>query len=110
VTVTAKASNVGARAGAETVFLFVRDRVACVARPTLALKGFTRIALKPGARGTVRFELKADDLVFLDADLTPVFEPGDVDIYLGPSADPARLGKATLTLVAPAKRKRAARR
>jgi beta-glucosidase len=110
VTVTAKASNVGARAGSETVFLFVRDRVACVARPTLELKGFTRIALKPGARGTVRFELKADDLVFLDADLTSMFEPGEVDIYLGPSADPARLGKATLTLVAPAKRKRAGRR
>ena len=110
VTVTAKTSNVGARAGAETVFLFVRDRVACVARPALELKGFTKIALKPGARGNVRFELKADDLVFLDADLNPVFEPGEIDVYVGPSADQARLARATLTLVAPSPRKRAARR
>ena len=100
VTVWAKLKNMGERGGVETVFLFTRDKVACVARPALELRGFTKIKLKAGARGTVRFDLAADDLNFPDATLTPIFEPGEVDIFVGPSADPARLVKTTIALVA----------
>ena len=100
VTVEAKLKNMGERGGVETVFLFTRDKVACVARPALELRGFTKIKLKAGARGTVRFDLAADDLNFPDATLTPIFEPGEVDIFVGPSADPARLVKTTIALVA----------
>jgi beta-glucosidase len=73
------------------VFLFVRDRVASVARPTLELKGVTKIALDPGETGTARLELPAADLRFLGLDLQPVFEPGEVEILVGPCADRAQL-------------------
>ena len=49
----------GAMAGEETCFLFIRDVVASVARPLLELRGLAKIGLDPGQKGTVRFELAA---------------------------------------------------
>jgi beta-glucosidase len=98
IEVTADVTNEGARAAEETAFLFVRDRVASVARPLLELKGATKILLQPGETGTVRFSLPATDLRFLGVDLTPVFEPGEVEILVGPHADPAQLISSRLTL------------
>jgi beta-glucosidase len=91
-------TNEGAHAAEETVFLFVRDRVASVARPTLELKGVTKIALSPGTTGTARLQLAAAELRFLGIDLEPVFEPGEVEILVGPHADPARLVSSRLML------------
>lgn len=87
IEVTVDVTNEGARAAEETVFLFVRDRVASVARPVLELKGVAKIGLQPGERGTVQIPLPATDLRFLGLELQPVFEPGEVDILVGPSAD-----------------------
>lgn len=98
VQVEVDVSNGGARAMRETVFLFVRDKVASVARPVLELKGFGSIDLPPGGRGTVRLDLAVADLEFLGPDLAPVFEPGDVEILAGRSADPAGLLSATLSI------------
>ena len=69
IEVTVDVTNEGARAAEETVFLFVRDRVASVAPPTLELKGVTKIALQPGATGTARLQLPATELRFLGVDL-----------------------------------------
>lgn len=91
-------TNEGARAAEETVFLFVRDRVACVARPTLELKGVTKIAIEPGETGTARLQLPAAALEFLGVDLAPMLEPGEIEIRVGPCADPAELLSARLTL------------
>jgi beta-glucosidase len=79
--------NDGARAAEETVFLFIHDRIASVARPLLELKGFGKIALQPGQSGTVTLYLAASELRFLGPDLQPVFEPGEVEILVGPCAD-----------------------
>jgi beta-glucosidase len=84
-------TNEGNRAAEETVFLFTRDKLASVARPLLELKGFGKIALRPGETGTVELSLPASDLRFSGPDLTPVFEPGDVEILVGPCADRSRL-------------------
>ena len=86
ITVEVEVANEGAVAGEETVFLFLRDPVASIARPLLELKGVAKIALEPGARGTVRFKLSADDLTFLGPDLSPRLEPGGFEIHVGPSA------------------------
>jgi beta-glucosidase len=90
--------NDGARAAEETVFLFAHDKVASVARPLLELKGFAKIVLRPGEAGTVRLSLRALDLRFLGRDLEPVFEPGEVEILVGPCADRSRLLAATVRL------------
>ena len=89
--ITVTVTNRGARAATETVFLFVRDKVASVTRPLLELKDFQRKALQPGESGTVQFTLPASALKFLDAKMQPVFEPGEIEILAGPSSDRSRL-------------------
>jgi beta-glucosidase len=98
IEVTVDVTNEGARAAEETVFLFVRDRVASVVRPMLELKGVTKIALRPGEIGTARLQLPATELRFLGIDLRPVFEPGEIEILVGPCADPAQLISSRLML------------
>jgi len=90
--------NDGAMAAQETVFLFTHDKIASVARPLLELKGFAKIDLRPGETGTVTLSLRAAELRFLGIDLEPVFEPGDVEILVGPCADRAQLLAATVKL------------
>jgi beta-glucosidase len=90
--------NEGTRAAQETVFLFTHDKVASVAPPLLELKGFGKISLRPGQTGTVSLSLRAADLRFLGIDLEPVFEPGEVEILVGPCADRSRLLVATVRL------------
>lgn len=83
--------NTGAMAGESTVFLFIRDVVSSITRPSLELKDFTKVALAPGETKTVRFILSTDQLCFLGPDLEPLLEPGAFNIYVGPSASPDRL-------------------
>jgi beta-glucosidase len=90
--------NEGARAAQETVFLFTHDKIASVARPLLELRGFAKIDLRPGEAGTVTLSLRAEELRFLGIDLEPVFEPGDIEILVGPCADRSKLLTATIRL------------
>ncbi len=90
--------NEGGRAAQETVFLFTHDKLASVARPLLELKGFAKIDLQPGEVGTVTLSLHATELRFLGLDLEPVFEPGEVEILVGPCADRAQLLATTIDL------------
>jgi beta-glucosidase len=91
--------NDGGRAAEETVFLFTHDTLASVSRPVLELKGFGKIRLNPGARGTVTLMLPAQELRFLGVNLEPVFEPGEVEILVGPCADRSRLLADRIRLV-----------
>jgi beta-glucosidase len=96
--VVVRLRNVGARAAEETVFLFVRDKVARVTRPLLELKGTAKLQLMPGEAGSVNLELPAADLRYLGPDLQPLFEPGEVEILAGPSAEPSGLLRQTIEL------------
>ncbi len=91
-------TNEGPHAGEETVFLFTRDKLASVTRPVLELHGFGKISLAPGARGTVALHLPVTELSFLGADLEPVYEPGEVEILVGPCADRVQLLITTVSL------------
>jgi beta-glucosidase len=90
-------TNEGARRAEETVFLFTHDKVASVTRPLLELKGFGKIALEPGESGTVALQLPVAELRFLGLDMKPVFEAGEVEILVGPCADPTKLLVTTIT-------------
>jgi beta-glucosidase len=92
--------NEGERAAEETVFLFVRDRLASVARPLLELKAFGRVTLRPGECATLTLPVPASELRFLGVSLEPTFEPGEVEVLVGPSAERRRLLAATVRLVA----------
>ncbi|MEM8951384.1 MAG: glycoside hydrolase family 3 N-terminal domain-containing protein [Pseudomonadota bacterium] len=89
-------TNLGDRGGEETVLLFVHDPVASLARPGLELKGMAKAYLNAGEKKTVRITLFADDLAFLGVDLTPVLEPGELEILVGPTADLSTLQKVPI--------------
>ncbi len=91
--------NHGVRTAEETVFMFVHDKVASVARPLLELKGFAKISLAPGESGRVAMRLTGAALHFLGVDLQPVFEAGEVEVLVGPCADRAQLLMVPLHLV-----------
>ena len=78
-------------AGEATLFLFVRDLVASLARPVLELKGVRRIALAAGERGRATWLLPVEALAFIGPNLESVLEPGRFEIRVGQSADPAEL-------------------
>ena len=87
ITIECDVVNRGPVPGEETLLLFVRDPIASIARPLLELKGTAKITLEPGQKGTVRFTLAADDLTLLGPDLRPRLEPGNVELYVGRTAE-----------------------
>lgn len=86
ITLSATVRNAGSVAIEEVAQLYVRDRAASITRPVRELKGFEKIALKPGESKTVRFTLKRDDLLFTGVDDKPTVEPGTFDAWIAPSA------------------------
>jgi beta-glucosidase len=97
--VTVDVTNTGKMAGATTVFLFLRDRVASTARPVLELRRFETVTLEAGAKATVTFTLDTSDFAVLGPDLKPRLEPGLFDLHVGFSADPAGLKSVAVTAV-----------
>ncbi|MDP4285329.1 MAG: glycoside hydrolase family 3 N-terminal domain-containing protein [Bacteroidota bacterium] len=96
-TVSVKIENTGKVEGTEVVQLYVRDRVSSVTTPVLALKGFSRITLKPGESGIVHFELGHDALSLWNREMKRVVEPGMFSVKVGSSSDDIRLqGKLTV--------------
>jgi beta-glucosidase len=85
--------------GEATLFLFVRDLVASVARPLLELKGVRKVVLAAGQRGHAMWRLPVADLSFIGPTLDPVLEPGRFEIHVGQSADPADLLTDVIELV-----------
>jgi beta-glucosidase len=81
VSVTVK--NIGTRAGATVVQLYLQDLVGSSVRPVKELKRFKKLMLKPGDTQVVRFGLGEDDLKFYDARLDHVAEPGEFEVQLG---------------------------
>lgn len=78
--------NVSDRAGEEVVQLYVRDRVASIARPVRELKGFEKIKLGAGERRVVSFKLGVKELGFYNSKAVFTLEPGVFDIFVGGSS------------------------
>jgi beta-glucosidase len=57
----------------------------------MQIKGFKRIALKPGESKEVSFELMPEHLSMLNADMKRVVEPGEFKIMIGGSSRDLRL-------------------
>jgi beta-glucosidase len=83
LTVTCTVTNTGARAGKETVQLYVHDVTGSVTRPVRELKGFQQIVLEPGASQNVTFKLTAHDLSFYRRDMSFGTEPGKFEVFVG---------------------------
>jgi beta-glucosidase len=87
LTVTVEVQNTGSRPGDEVVQLYLRDDFATFTRPVRMLRGFTRVALTPGASTTVSFTLDSEDFAMLDANLAPVVEAGTFTVFVGGSSE-----------------------
>ena len=79
-------TNIGKRAGTETVQLYIRDLVSSVTRPVKELKGFQKISLEPGETKTVELEITPESLAFYDINMKYVVEPGEFEIMVGTSS------------------------
>ena len=87
VAVSCVVTNTGARDGDEVVQLYVRDVVASVTTPALALKGFHRVQIRSGEAVTVRLVIDvAEQLKLLDRTMTWRVEPGRFEVMVGPSS------------------------
>ena len=95
VAVSCTIKNTGKYAGDEVVQLYLRDELATVSRPVMELKGFQRVSLQPGEEKRVTFIITDKQLMFLDADMKKILEPGDVRVMIGASSMDLRV-KATL--------------
>jgi beta-glucosidase len=96
VTVSVPVRNTSARAGDETVQIYVRDVISSVTRPIKELKAFRRVTLAPGASQTVSFTLTPEAFRMWNDKMQRVVEPGDFEIMAGP--DSAHLKSVTLTV------------
>jgi beta-glucosidase len=91
--------NASLTAGEATLFFFVRDPVASVARPLLELKGVEKAALAAGERQGVKWRLPVKDLSFAGPNYDRVLEPGRFEIHVGQSADPSGFLSCVVELV-----------
>jgi beta-glucosidase len=100
---TAKVSvditNSGSREGDEVPQLYIHQRIASITQPVMQLRGFQRIALKPGEKKTVEFTVTPAMLSMLNIDMHRVVEPGVFDLMVGPSSD--QTNTVALTVIGP---------
>jgi beta-glucosidase len=100
VAISVDITNVSDRSGEEVVQLYVRDEEATVARPSIELRGFQRVALSPGEMRSIEFTLYAEQLAYTGADNRRIIEPGLLSVFVGRSAKDLPLG-TTLAMVGP---------
>ena len=87
VNVSVKVTNTGARAGKETVILYVRDEAATIVPAGKRVRRFAKVHLEPGQTKTLSFSLNRNDLSFIGANNRPVVEPGDFTVLVGGLTD-----------------------
>ncbi|HEV7893257.1 MAG TPA: glycoside hydrolase family 3 C-terminal domain-containing protein [Pyrinomonadaceae bacterium] len=94
ITVSVDVKNTGGRAGEEVVQMYLKHLDSKVARPLKELKGFARVALKPGESKTVRLTLKGEQLAYWNAGERRFVPEGEtVQIMVGSSSADIRLDK-----------------
>lgn len=89
--VSVRVKNSGKVEGTEVAQLYIRDEVASVTTPILALKGFRRISLKPGDSGIVKFKIGPEHLSLWNREMKRVVEPGMFKVMVGSASDDIRL-------------------
>ena len=80
-------TNIGDRAGAETVQLYIHEKTGPVATPVKQLRGFKRVDLKPGEKKDVKLTLTPEDLQLLDVDMRWRVVPADFELMVGRSSE-----------------------
>jgi len=79
-------TNSGSRSGEETVQLYIGLRGTSTAQPVRALKGFQRIALSPGEKKKVQFDLPAEAFAIWNDHNEFVVEPARLTLWISPDS------------------------
>ena len=82
IKVSVDVKNTGKVAGKESVLLFSSDLIASVVPDGRRLRAFDKVELQPGETKTMTFELKADDLAFVDWNGKWRLEEGDFKLMI----------------------------
>jgi beta-glucosidase len=82
VRVSIEVTNTGKRAGKHTVELYSRDLYASITPSVKRLRKFKQIALEPGQKVMVEFELTKEDLSFVGNDMKWVTERGHFELMI----------------------------
>lgn len=87
IEVSVDVTNIGSRAGSETIQLYIADDESALPRPAKELKGFEKIRLEPGETATVTFVITAPMLSYYDDRVAEwVAEPGTFRALVGSSS------------------------
>jgi len=86
MSVSTEITNTGARAGEETVQLYVRLQGTSVALPVRALSDFQHITLSPGQTKKVTFTLGPQAFAFWNDQNNFVIEPARVTLWVSPDS------------------------
>lgn len=82
IKVSVDVKNTGKVAGKESVLLFSSDLIASMVPDGRRLRAFDKVELQPGETKTMTFELKADDLAFVDWNGKWRLEEGDFKLTI----------------------------
>lgn len=82
IKVSVDVKNTGKMAGKESVLLFSSDLIASMVPDGRRLRAFDKVELQPGETKTMTFELKADDLAFVDWNGKWRLEEGDFKLMI----------------------------
>ncbi len=83
----AEITNTGSRQGEEMVELYIALQGTSTAQPVRALKGFQRVAIAPGEKKTVKFELKPEAFAIWNDRNQFAVEPSKLTVWIGPDAE-----------------------
>ena len=84
-------TNIGGKAGHETVQLYLHDKEGEVSRPVKQLYGFRKIFLEPAASFRITFRFPPALTAFYGRDMDYIVEPGSFEIMIGTSSEDIRL-------------------
>ena len=110
MTVSVPVRNTGARAGDETVQVYVHQLVSSVTRPIKELKAFQRVTLAPGESKTLTFITDPGSVSHVEHAMQRVVEPGAFDIMVGPNSMDLQTVRAQHRRLMRAPRRRCIRR
>jgi beta-glucosidase len=98
--VTVEVTNTGEVAGEEVVQLYIGFEGSRIERPIKLLRGFERVALRPGETRTVRFAVPASDLAWYDPERKAwQVERMTYDVLIGPSSQKASLLRSSFRVL-----------
>jgi beta-glucosidase len=93
IDIRVKVKNIGDRAGAEVIQLYLKDQNASVPVPNMSLEGFEKVFLEPGQEKVIHFILTPRQMAIIDNRGERILEPGSFQIFAG-GKQPGMTGNA----------------